>query len=197
MNGGVTPCPPPTDVGVASSSGDKKVAFDVSPDTGFAVVDRKDARGRKANRRRRVRFTSPATASAPAPAPVPTVVPVSSPTTGAAMYSGVAAGPPPPPVPHMTRPGRQVWWRYVSSSPPAVVNPGPSHVWVPTSSHSPNARERHVTMCFDAGKRTQLPITLEAIRIRKNQTLSNRGKGSGKTRISGKPNPSLRLDAFT
>jgi len=193
MNGGVTPSPPPTDVGVASCLGDKKVAFDVSPDTGFAVVDRKDARGRKANRRRRVRLISPATASAPAPAPVPTVVPVSSPTTGAAMYSRVAAGPPPPPVPHMTRPGRQVWWRYVSSSHPAVVNPGPSRVWVPTSSHSPNARERHVTMRFDAGKRTQLPITLEAIRIRKNQTLSNLGKGSGKPLYIGEARSKLEI----
>jgi len=181
MNGGVTPSPPPTDAGVASSSGSKKVAFVESPDAGFVVVDRKNARGGKASGRRRRRdpVTNPAAASTHAPVPV--AVPVSSRPTGAAMYSRVAAAPPPPPVPYGTRPGRQVRSRLVPPPPPAVVIPGPSRSWVPTSSPSPDARERHITMRFDAGKRTQLPITPEAIRIRMNQTLSNLGKVSDKT----------------
>jgi len=180
MNGGVTPSPPPpTDVGVASSSGDKKVTFDVSPDTGFVVVDRKSTRGCKANRRRKNPVTVPAAVAIPAR--VPMAVPVSVAPTGAAMYSRVAAAPPPPPVPHMTRPGRQVRSRLVTSSPPAAATPNPSRSRVPTSSPSPNARECHVTMRFDAGKRTQLPVTPEAIRIRMNQTLSNLGKVSDKT----------------
>jgi len=153
MNGGVTPSPPPADVGVAFSSGGKKVAFEESPDAGFVVVGKRRSRGGKANRRRR--NPDPA----PAPAPVPAAVPVSSPPTGAAMYSRVAAAPPPPPVPYTTRPGRQVRSRLVSPPPPAVVIPGPSGARVPTSSPSPNARERHITMRFDAGKRTQLPVT--------------------------------------
>ena len=178
MNGGVTPSPPPpADIGVASSSSSKKVPFEDSPDTGFVVVDKKGTRGRKANRR--ARTTNPAAASAPVA--VPAAVPVPSPPTGAAMYSRVAAAPPPPPVPHMTRPGRQVRSRLVTSSPPAVAAPGPPRTRVPTSSPSPDARERHITMRFDTGKRIQLPITPEAIRIRMNQTLSNLGKVSGKT----------------
>jgi len=178
MNGGVTPSPPPADVGVASSSGVRKVAFDESPDTGFVVVDRKNARGGKASRRRR-RRNPPAAASAPAPVPV--AVPVLSPPTGAAMYSRIAAAPPPPPVPHMTRPGRQVRSRLVPPPAPVAGIPGPSRARAPTSSPSPDARERHITMRFDAGKRTQLPVTPEAIRIRMNQTLSNLGKVSDKT----------------
>ena len=182
MNGDVTPSPPPpADVGVASSSGGKKVAFDESPDARFVVVGERKARGRRANRRRNARTASQTAAATPAPTPVPTAVPVPSPLTGVAMYSRVAAAPPPPPVPHMTRPGRQVRSRLVTSSPPAVVTLGPSRARVPTSSPSTNARERHVTMRFDAGKRTKLPITPEAIRIRMNQTLSNRGKVSDKT----------------
>jgi len=181
MNGGVTPSPPPTDVGVASSSGGKKVAFEESPDAGFVVVDRKSTRGGRANRRRRRRDSTTGPAADSAPATVPLVVPVSSPPTGAAMYSRVAAAPPPPPVPFMTKPGRQVRSRLVPPPPPAVVVPGPSRSRVPTSSPSPNARERHITMRFDAGKRTQLPVTPEAIRIRLNQSLSNLGKVSDKT----------------
>jgi len=178
MNSGVTPSPPPPDLGVASSSGGKKVAFDGSPDAGFVVVG---AGGPKANRRRRNKVASPAAVTTPVPVPVPVTVPVSSPLTGAAMYSRVAAAPPPPPVPYKTRPGRQVRSRLVPPPPPAVVTPGPSRARVPTSSPSPNARERHITMRFDAGKRTQLPITPEAIRIHMNQTLSNLGKVSDKT----------------
>jgi len=178
MNGGVTPSPPPANVGVASSSGDRKVAFDVAPDAEFVGVSRKKRGGRKANKWRGTRDTIPST---PAPAPVPIAVTVSSPPTGAAMYSRVAAAPPPPPVPHATRPGHQVRSRLVTSSPPAIVTPGPSRARVPTSSPSPNARERHITMRFDAGKRTQLPVTPEAIRIRLNQSLSNLGKVSNKT----------------
>jgi len=178
MNGGVTPSPPLADVGVASSSGSKKVAFDKSPDTGFVTVK---AGGRKANRRRRDKVTGTATATTPAPVSVPAAIPVSSPPTGAAMYSRVVAAPPPPPVPHTTRPGRQVRSRLVPPPPPAVVTPGSSPARVPTSSPSPDARERHITMRFDAGKRTQLPVTPEAIRIRMNQTLSNLGKVSDKT----------------
>jgi len=138
MNGGVTPSPPPpADVGVASSSGGKKVAFEESADTGFVVVDRKNARGGRANRRRKDRVTNPVATSTPASAPA--AVPISSPPTGAAMYSRVVAAPPPPPVPHMTRPGRQVRSRLVASSPPVNVAPGPSRARVPTSSPSPNA----------------------------------------------------------
>ena len=69
----------------------------------------------------------------------------------------------------------------MTSSPPAVVNLGPSRTRVPTSSPSPDARERHITMRFDAGRRTQLPVTPEAIRIRLNLSLSNLGKVSAKT----------------
>jgi len=178
MKGGVTPSPPPADVSVVSSSAVKKVALDESPDTGFVTVK---AGGRKTNRRRRHKVAGTAAATTPAPVSVPTAIPVSSPPTGAAVYSRVAAAPPPPPVPHTTRPGRQVRSRLVPPLPPAVVTPGPSRARVPTSSPSPNARERHVTMRFDAGKRTQLPVTPEAIRSRRNQTLSNLGKLSDKT----------------
>ena len=179
MNGDVTPSPPPVDVGVASSSGDRKVTFDVSPDAGFVEVTGRRTRGGKARRRKGNRVDSPA--ATPTPAPVPVAVPVSSPPTGAAMYSRVAAAPPPPPVPYTTRPGRQVRSRLVTPLGPAVIVPGPSRPRVPTSSPSPNARERHVTMRFDAGKRTQLPVTPEAIRIRLNQSLSNLGKVTDKT----------------
>jgi len=179
MNGDITPSPPPADVGVASSSGSKKVAFDELPDTGFVVVGRKNARGGRTNRRGKNPVADPTAASTSAP--VPAAVPVSSPPTGAAMYSRVAAAPPPPPVPYTTRPGRQVRSRLVTSAPPAVVNAGPSRVRVHTSSPSPDAGERHITMRFDAGKWTPLPITPEAIRIRMNQTLSNLGKVSDKT----------------
>ena len=181
MNGGVTASLPPADVRVASSSGSKKVAFDESPDTDYVVVDRKDSRGRRANRRRRNKVAGPAAAAYPAPVPVPAAVPASSLPTGAAMYGRVAAAPPPPPVPYTTRPGRQVRSRMVASSPAAVVNPGPSRTRVPTSSPSPDAHERQVTMGFDAGKQTQLLVTPKAIRIRMNQTLSNLGKVSDKT----------------
>jgi len=178
MNGGVTPSPPPADVGVASSSGGKKVAFEESPDTGFVVVDRKNTRGRKANRQRKTPVAVPAAVAIPTP--VPMAVQVSVAPTGAAMYSRVAVAPPPPPVPYTTRPGRQVRSRLVTSSPPAVVTVGPSRTKVPTSSPAPNAREHHITMRFDAGRRTQLPVTPEAIRIRMNQSLSNLGKVSDK-----------------
>jgi len=97
------------------------------------------------------------------------------------MYSRVAAASPPPQVPYASRPGRQVRSRMVSSPPPAPVIPGPSCSRVPTSSLSPNPCARHITMSFDSGKRTQLPVTPETIRIRMNQTLSNLGKVSGKT----------------
>ena len=69
----------------------------------------------------------------------------------------------------------------MTSSPPTVGMLGPSRARVPTSSPSPDARERHVTMRFNAGKRTWLPVTPEANRIRMNQTLSNLGKVSDKT----------------
>jgi len=182
MNGGVTPSPPPpANVGVASSSNGRKVAFDESTDTGFVLVDRKKTGGGRANRRRRARVTSPAAASTTAPVAVPAAVLASSPPTGAAIYSRVAAAPPPPPVPYTTRSGRPVRSRLVPPAPPAVVIPGPSRTRVPTWSPSPDARERHITMHFDAGKCTQLPVTPEAIRIHINQTLSNLGKVSGKT----------------
>jgi len=91
MNGGVTPSPPPADVGVGSSSGVKKVAFDESPDTGFVTVK---AGGRKTNRRRRNKVAGTAAATTPASVSVPAAIPVSSPRTGAAMYSRVVAAPP-------------------------------------------------------------------------------------------------------
>jgi len=52
MNGDVTPSPPPVDVGVsvASSSGDRKMTFDESPDAGFVVVGEKYPGGRRVNR---------------------------------------------------------------------------------------------------------------------------------------------------
>jgi len=181
MNGDVTPSPPPTDVGVASSSGDKKVTFDESPDAGFVEVGKRRGRRRKSNRGSGTPVAGTASATTHAPAPVPVAVAVSFPPTGAAMYSRVAAAPPPPPVPYTTRPGRQVRSRLVTPLAPAVGVPGPSRARVPTSSPSPNARERHITMRFDTGKRTQLPVNPEAIRIRLNQTLSNLGKVSGKT----------------
>jgi len=180
MNGDVTPSPPPpADIGVASSSGDKKGTFGEAPDAGFVEVVGRRTRGSRPYRRKNGRASNLAALSAPAPVPV--VVPVSSPPTGAAMYSRVAAAPPPPPVPHTTRPGRQVRSRLVTPPAPAVVVPGPSRARVPTSSPSPQARERHITMRFDAGRRTQLPVTPEAIRIRLNQILSNLGKVSDKT----------------
>ena len=195
MNGDVTPSPPPADVGVGSSSSGKKVAFDETPEAAFVEDRRRCARGGKANRRRGDWVASPAVPSAPAP--VPFVVPVSSPPTEAAMHSRLAAAPPPPPIPYTTRPGHQVRSRLVTSSPPAVVTPGPSCARVPTCSPSSDARERHITTRFDTGKRTQLPITPEAIRIWMNQTVSNLGKVSDKTRTFGKPAPSLKLGAFT
>ena len=169
MNGDVTPSLPPADVGVASSSGHRKVAFVESPNDGFVVVGSKNARGRRNRRRSKVAGTAVAANPIPALVPIlaaaPTAVPVSSPPTGAAMYSRVAAAPPPPPVPFMTRPGRQVRSRLVPPPPPATVIPGPSRARVSTSSPSPDARERHITMRFETGKRTQLPVTPEAIRI--------------------------------
>jgi len=180
MNGDVTPSPLPlANVGVASSSKDKKVAFDESHGEEFVKVIKKGARGHKANTRMKNRVAGQASAVAPAPSPV--VIPVSSPPTGAAMYRRVAATPPPPPVPYTTRPGRQVWSRLVSPPTPSPPIPGPSRMRVPTSSPSPTARERHITMRFDAGEQTQLPVTLEAIPIPMNQTLSNLGKVSEKT----------------
>jgi len=179
MNGDVTPSPPPPGAGVASSSGGKKVSFDGTSDAGFEVVDGRKSPGRRADRQRTKRVTNPATVAAPTPAPV--TIPVSLPPTGAAMYSRVAAASPPPAVPYNTRPGRQVRSRLVTSSPPAVVAQGPSHTWVPMSSPSPDVRERHITIRFDAGKWTQRPVTPKAIRICMNQTLSNIGKVSEKT----------------
>ena len=177
MNGGLTPSPPPTaNAGALSSSGGKQVSFDESSTAGFVEVKKKRAGGRKANRDMRNKATGSVTAAAPAP--FPQAVLASSPSTGAAIYSWVAAAPPPPPVPFATRPGRpgQARSRLVSSPPPAPVVAGPSRTRVPTSSPSPNARERYITMRLDAGKWTQLPISLEAIRIQMNETLSNLGK---------------------
>ena len=174
MNGNVTPSPPPANASVTPSPGDKAVTFDETPTDGYVKVARRSHRGKRRNR-----VAGPV--NLPAPAPPAVIVPVSLPPTGAAMYSRVAAAPPPSPVPHMTRPGRQVRSRLVPPPPPTVVSPGPSRTRVPTSSPSSNARERHITMRFDAGKRTQLPVTPEAIRIRLNQTLSNLGKVSDKT----------------
>jgi len=179
MNGDVTPSPPPADVGVASSSNSKKVAFEGFPDARFIRVGKKGARGHKANRRNRNRDAGPAVIATAAP--VSAFVPVSSPPTGAAMYCRVAAAPPPLPVPYTTRPGRQVLSRLVTSSPSDIVTQGPSHAKVTTSSPSPDAREHHLTMHFDAGKWTQLPVIPEAIWICINQTLSNLGKVSDKT----------------
>jgi len=106
MNGDVTPSPPPADTGATASPGDKKVTFGETPTTGFVEVVRCRARKGKAYRMRGDGIVSPATP--PAPVPLAVVIPVSLPPTRAAMYSRVAAAPPPPPVPHLTRPGRQV-----------------------------------------------------------------------------------------
>jgi len=161
------------------------MTFDVSPDARFVEVSKRRARGHKANRGRNNWVAGPATVTTPALVPV--VVPVSYPPTGAAMYSRVAAAPSPPPVPYTTRPGREVRSRLVTSLPPAIVTPGPS------CATSSNARERHMTMRFDAGKWTQLPITPEAIRIRMNQTLSNLRKVSDKTQYIGEAGSKLEI----
>jgi len=193
MNGGVTPSPPPVaDVGAPSSSGRKQVSFDESSD-GFVEVKKKRA-GRGTRRNRKPRATNPVAETATAP--IRPAIVASSPLTGAAMYSRVAAAPPPPPVPYASRPGRDAKSRWVPSPPSAPIVPGPSRARVPTSSPSADARERHVTMRFDAGKRTQLPITPEAIHIRMNQTLSNLGKVSSKTPYIREARPSLKLDAY-
>jgi len=84
MNGGVTPSPPPADVGVASSAGGKKVTFDESSDAGFVEVRKRNNRGRGTSRRRENKVDGPTIS---APAPVPVAVPASTPPTGAAMYS--------------------------------------------------------------------------------------------------------------
>ena len=155
MNGDVTPSPPPADVGVASSSGGKKVAFETSPDTGFVVVGKRNTYGRKTNKRRRDPVTGPA-ATTTTLAPVPVAVPVSSPSTGAAMYSKVAAAPPPPPVPYMTRPGRQVRSRLVTSSPPAVVTMGLYVLPLPRCQRAPHYHPlRCCNMCTCSGNGTQ------------------------------------------
>ena len=195
VNGNVTSSPPPAHVGVVSSSRGKKVAIDETPGAGFVEDGRKDTRGRKANRKRRNPAISQTGTAAPPPVPVGVQAP--TPLTGVARYGWVTAAPPPSPVPHITRPGSQVRSRLVPSLPPAPVRPGPSGARVPTASPSPNACKRHITMRFDAGTRTHLPVTPEAIRIRMNQSLSNLGKVSDKTRIFGKPDPSLKLGAFT
>jgi len=166
MNGGVTPSPPrPANVGAPSSSGGKQVSFDESSTTGFVEVKKKRAAGCKARRDRKRETADPVTAAAPAS--VPQVVLTSSPPTGAAMYSRVAVAPPPPPVPFATTPGRpgQARSRLIPFPPPAAVVPGPSRARIPTSSPFPNARERHITMRFDAGQRAQPPVTPEGIRI--------------------------------
>jgi len=103
INGDVTLSPPPSNIRVAFSSGSRKVCFDESSNAGFVEVGKKFSRGCKANRRRRDRVTDPTAVTAHVPVPV--AVPVSSTPTGAAMYSRVAATPPPPAGPHMTRPG--------------------------------------------------------------------------------------------
>jgi len=77
MNGDVTPSPPPTNAGVASSWGGKKVALDGTSDAGFEVVNGRKSRDRRANRQRNKGVANPATAAAPAPLPV--AVPVLSP----------------------------------------------------------------------------------------------------------------------
>jgi len=83
------------------------------------------------------------------------------------------------------------------SPPPARVASGPLCARVPTASPSPNARERYITIRFDAGKRTQLPVTPEAIHIRINQTLRNLGKVSHKIPYIWEAALSLKLAAFT
>ena len=45
MNGDMTLSPPPTDVCVTSTSGDKRVTFDEFPNPGFVEVGKRCARG--------------------------------------------------------------------------------------------------------------------------------------------------------
>jgi len=176
MKGDVTPSPSsPFDIGVPSQSDGKQVSFDESSLSGFDEVGRKPARSHRANRKRKEQVAGPPAAKAPAPTPI--AIPVPSLPMGAAMHSLVVAAPPPPPVPHTTMPGAgQVRSQLVPSPPPTLVTPGASRARVPTSSPALYARERHITMCFDAGRWTQLPITPEAICICMNQTLTNLGR---------------------
>jgi len=167
------------------------VAFDDTPCTGFVEVSKKSARGRRHNRRKRNLATGPTAATAPPAVPMAVSAPPAP--TGGAIYSRIAAAPSAPPVPHMTRPGRQVRSRLVPSPPPAPVRPGPSGARVPTASPFPNTREGHITMRFDVGKQTQLPVTPEAIRICMKQTLSNLGKVSDKTPYIREAGPKLEI----
>ncbi|PUU75411.1 hypothetical protein B9Z19DRAFT_1067443 [Tuber borchii] len=107
--------------------------------------------------------------------------------TGAAMYSRVVAAPPPLPIPISTRPCTPLGWTGRASGEGNVGVPLPRfdafsptrNKRITTSSPSPSAREGHITMHFVEGKRTQLPVTPEEIRIRLNQSLSNQRKVAG------------------
>lgn len=108
---------------------------------------------------------------------------------GAALYSSVTAKAPPPKINWSTRPREAI---SLSPSIPTLPAPvrlsGPHHDGiyersssVPESTPTPNARARHVTMRFEARKRTQLPVAPETIIVRLNQSLSNLGKVNGQT----------------
>ena len=92
MNCDVTPSPPPTSAGAAPSPGPKRVAFNNNPSANFVVVGEKSVRSRRANRQRKNWVAGPTTTKAPDPVPI--TAQVSSPPTGSAMYSRVAAAPP-------------------------------------------------------------------------------------------------------
>jgi len=153
--------------------------------------------GKKKNRRRRGnklsekevmtngdRVTTTDTASVSTP-------PNQCSVTGAAMYSQVLSGP--PPVPRNTRPTTQGSAISSAKNTASQSNSPPRLMRIPTSTPTPNARERHITIRFAAGKNVQLPLTPEAIRIRLNQTLSNLGKVGGNTPYFREARPRLNI----
>jgi len=153
---------------------------------------------KKKNRRRRGKNSSPkavvvdADSTTPVESSAPTALaPDETVITGAAMYSQVLAGP--PPIPRNTPPGMT---RVAAvSTPPqrTQATTPPRSMRVPTATPTPNTRERHVTMRFAAGKNVQLPVTLETIRIRLDQALSNMGKVGGSTPYFREARPRLNI----
>ena len=115
----------------------------------------------------------------------------------AALYLTIASKAPPPQVNRQTRPRTMTPMVPVLLAP--VMNPGErrSPPTIPELIPTPNSRERHVTMRFAAGKKTQLPITPEAIRVRLNQSLSNQGKVARTTSYFKEARARLRLGVFS
>ena len=175
MNSGTTSTPShPPFVDNPAPSADKKVSFEESLPSRFVEVKRKRNHRRRSRRPENANPVPDALAAPVAPSPSPLTA--STPLTGAAMYSRVATASPLPPVPHASRPSGQVRTRLVKVSPQVAALPR-----VSSASPRPNARVRHITMRFATGKRTQLPVTPDTIRIRINQSLSNMDKVANKT----------------